>query len=225
MTLAEAYKLIKCSNELLESGKRIPYILRHGDTSCVLSEGKKKETPQPVDNREVIQHENGIKYRKPKVAKVYPDAVADPMLTNAEKQLIPLHTLYPEDMKFFLCDRSKDPRLKDLNNGEFYIQGKVVYKEVGNKRLKKTTALHTLRSAIDGRFCILNDTNHTTGTPVYKIYCFNPNKEGPQRYSRIIVELEGEYANGIDTYYPCKTPTEVKRIKQETIAAGYNFPE
>ena len=221
----ECYRLCKEYEELRGSGKLTTYDHLFGDDISVLSEGKKKKTPQPVDNREVIQHENGIKYRKPKVAKVYPDAVADPMLTNTEKQLIPLHALYPEDMKFFLCDRSRDVRLKDLNNGEFYIQGKVVHKEVGNKRLKKDAALQTLRKAIDGRFCILNDTNHTTGAPVYKIYCFNPNKTGVRRYSRIIIELEGENANGIDTFYPCKTEEEVKRMKQETIAAGYNFPE
>ena len=177
MTLLECYRLCKEYEELRGSGK-LTYDYLFVDDLSVLSEGKKKKTPQPVDNREVIQHENGIKYRKPKAARVYPDAVADPMLTNAEKAPLSLSTLYPEEMRFFLCNRSKDPRLKDLNYGEFYVQGNVIHKEVRRNRLQKNTALHALRNAIDGRFCILNDTNHTTGTPVYKIYCFNPNKEG-----------------------------------------------
>ena len=221
MTLAEVYKLIKHGNELLERGKLISL----GDTSCVLSESKKKETPQPVDNREVIQHENGIKYRKPKVAKVYPDAARDAMLTNAEKNALETSVLYPEDMVFFVCDRSKDPRFAELSHGEFYIDGFVLRKEIKKHGLNQSTAIEYIKNEIDKRYCVIKERNKRSGVPAYKIYTYNPLRKGTGKYGKVFVDLSGNFANRVVSCHFCTSKREVERVKNEVIAAGCSFPE
>lgn len=67
------------------------------------------------------------------------------MLTNAEKNALETSVLYPKDMVFFVCNRSKDPRFAELSHGEFYIEGFVLRKEIKKHGLNQSTLLNTLR--------------------------------------------------------------------------------